>query len=112
MPSLVNILCYNVEICETDRSLVQRSHDVYVCVCVSISVIRCNNASLQTQWVGRKVRLRKKERKLFMKVVPKGNNLVVRTAMYVVSLNVHKKTRLIIMSLVSHKLSSARDRHI
>ena len=70
--------------------------------------------SLHTQWVGRKVRLRKKERKLFMKVVPKGNNLVVRTAtyVYIASLNVQKNTRLIIMSLVSHNLSSVRDRHI
>jgi len=81
-------------------------------VCVSISGIRCNNMPLHKQWVGRKVRLRKTERKLFMKVVPKGNNLVVRTAMYVVYLNVHKNTRLIIMSLVSHNLKSLRDRHI
>jgi len=84
---------------------------VFVFVCVSISGIRCNNTPLHTQWVGRKVILRKKERNLFMKVVPKGNNLVVRTAMYVVYLSVHKNTRLI-MSLVSHNLKSLRDRHI
>jgi len=47
-----------------------------------------------------------------MKVVPKGNNLVAITAVYIVSLNVHKNTHLIIMSLVSHKLSSLLDRHI
>jgi len=89
---------------------------VYMCVCVvvcvSISGIRCNNTPVHTQWVGTKDRMRKKERKLFMKVVPKGNNLVARTAMYTVPLNVHKNPRLIIMSSVSHKFTSLIDRHI
>jgi hypothetical protein len=85
---------------------------VCVCVCVSIRVIRCNNMSVHTQWVARKVRLRKKKGKLFMKVVPKGNSLVVRTATYIVSLNVHKNTCLIIMPLVSHNFRSVQDRHI
>ena len=32
--SLVNVVCYHVEVCATDRSLIQRSPTECVCMCV------------------------------------------------------------------------------
>ena len=55
--------CCHVEVCVTGRSLVQGILPcVCVCVCASVSVIRCNNNSLDLQWVGRKWS-RQRERK-------------------------------------------------
>jgi len=42
--SLVIVVCYHVEVSATGRSHAQRSHTA--CVCISMSVIRCNNKSL------------------------------------------------------------------
>ena len=59
--SLVSVVCSQVEVSATDRSLVQRSPTGYVCV--SVSAVKCNINSLHVQRVGRKeVRIRKKER--------------------------------------------------
>jgi len=56
--SLVSVVCCQVQIFATGRSLVQRSPTG--CVFVLRSVIRCNNNPLQLQCMSRKVRLRKK----------------------------------------------------
>jgi hypothetical protein len=51
---LVWVLCLvQLEASAMGRSLVQRSPTECVCVCVSLSVIRCNNNPLHLQWVGR-----------------------------------------------------------
>jgi hypothetical protein len=46
--SVVIVVCYQVEISETNRSLIQRSliARACLCVCVSLSVIKCNNNPL------------------------------------------------------------------
>ena len=41
--SLLNVVCFQVEVYETGRSLVQRSPTECVCVCVSLNVSRYNN---------------------------------------------------------------------
>ena len=52
--SLVNVVCYQVEVSALGRSPVQGSRtECGVCVCVSLSVIR-NNNPLRLQWVGRR----------------------------------------------------------
>jgi hypothetical protein len=50
--SLVNVVSCQVEISATDRSLIQRSPTV--CMCVSLSVIRGNSKPLHLEWVGRR----------------------------------------------------------
>jgi len=59
--SVVSVVCCQVEVCATGRSLVQGSP--VECVCVSFIVIRCNNSPLQLQCEGRKVKTKKKEKK-------------------------------------------------
>jgi hypothetical protein len=65
MSVFVNVVCYQVRgLCD---ELVPRPEESYrVCVCVSLSVIRCNNNPPHLQWVGRSdhtMKERKKERK-------------------------------------------------
>jgi hypothetical protein len=57
--SLVNVVCCQVEVSATDRSLVQRSGTE--CLCVLLDAIRCNNNPLDLQRVD--MREIKKERK-------------------------------------------------
>jgi hypothetical protein len=55
--SLINVVCCQVEVSATGRSLIQRSSTQFM----SLSVIRCKNDPLHLQWIGRKrLRLRKK----------------------------------------------------
>ena len=45
--SVVNVVSFQIEISATDRSLVQRSPTI--CMCVSLNVIRCNNNPLHLE---------------------------------------------------------------
>jgi len=60
---LLGMLCVQVEVSATGRSLVQGGRTECVCVCVSLNVIRCTNSPTSKQ-VGRRdhtERERKKE---------------------------------------------------
>jgi hypothetical protein len=50
--SFVSSMCCQVEVPATDRSLVKRIPTQYVCM--SLSVIICNNNPVHLKWVGRK----------------------------------------------------------
>ena len=52
--SVVNLCTVQVAFSATGRSLVQRSATDSVCVCVSLSVIRCNNNLVHLHGVGRR----------------------------------------------------------
>jgi len=69
--SVVNVVCCQVEVSTTGRSLVQRSHKW--CVCVSLGVIKRSTLPLYLKGVGGKVRLRKQELK---KRFPLLNNFI------------------------------------
>jgi hypothetical protein len=59
--SIVSVVCCQVEVSATGRSLIQSSPTE--CVCVSLSVIKCKNNPLHLQWVRRRGQT-KKEKKL------------------------------------------------
>ena len=61
--SLVNDMCCQVEVSASGRSLA-RGVLPSVCVCVSLSVIKCNNNTLHLQWLRRRGQT-KKERKIY-----------------------------------------------
>ena len=56
---LMRVVCCQVEVSATGRSLVQRSP--IECVRVYFSVIRCNNNPLYLQWVGRRGHTKRKK---------------------------------------------------
>ena len=47
--SVVSVVCYQVEVSATCRSLVQRSPTECVCVCVCVCVIECYHVQQQPQ---------------------------------------------------------------
>jgi hypothetical protein len=57
--SVVSVVCCQVEVSATNWSLAQRSPTV--CMCVSLSVIRCKNNPLHLQWVVRRSQTKKEE---------------------------------------------------
>jgi uncharacterized protein YsxB (DUF464 family) len=66
MVVFVNVVCCQVDVSATGRSLVQRRPSECVCVCVSLSVITCNNNLLHLRRVrirGQTKTERKEERK-------------------------------------------------
>jgi hypothetical protein len=61
--SLVSVICCQVEVSTIGRSLVQGSPTEFVCVCVSLSVIRCNSNPPYLHGVGRRLHTKKERNK-------------------------------------------------
>jgi hypothetical protein len=61
--SVVNVVCCQLEVSATGRSLVQRNPTECARACASLCVIRCYNKPLHFLWVGRRGKTKKERKK-------------------------------------------------